>query len=262
MDINPKADHHTHSLFSDGSASIEEMILAARAAGLEEVTITDHMPLPFDTRYAMDKTRVDEYRQTIQDARKLHSQTISVGMGMEIEFIPEFRHWIQPFSTMNWDRLIVSIHSLMIDGRPFLVNGNREEYNALLHQFDHDLKSLCRHYFRTLQEGLLTGWFDVAGHLDVVKKWTAPEEFIDESAPWYRQLIDETLAIIQSQQMSLEINTGGFLHKAAASYPSKWIVREALDRGIPITLGSDAHAPAALGQFFRNTLAGLDSVTP
>lgn len=39
-----KGDYHTHTLYSDGRASLEEMIIAAKAQGLQELGIADHGP--------------------------------------------------------------------------------------------------------------------------------------------------------------------------------------------------------------------------
>lgn len=38
-------DYHTHSRFSDGRQSVDEIIKAARARGLHEIAVTDHGPL-------------------------------------------------------------------------------------------------------------------------------------------------------------------------------------------------------------------------
>jgi histidinol phosphatase-like PHP family hydrolase len=50
--IDKTSDYHMHSVYSDGDASIDAMARSASDKGLTQVTITDHMPLPFDTRYA------------------------------------------------------------------------------------------------------------------------------------------------------------------------------------------------------------------
>ncbi|MCP4720689.1 MAG: histidinol-phosphatase, partial [Desulfobacteraceae bacterium] len=39
-------------------------------------------------------------------------------------------------------------------------------------------------------------------------------------------------------------------HPAKASYPSHWIIKSAVKKGIPIVMGSDSHTPGTLGQYF------------
>ena len=38
----PFADFHTHTIFSDGTATVREMIDAARSRGLSALGISDH----------------------------------------------------------------------------------------------------------------------------------------------------------------------------------------------------------------------------
>ena len=40
----PYGDYHMHSQYSDGRATIAEMVQAAKEAGLKEIAITDHGP--------------------------------------------------------------------------------------------------------------------------------------------------------------------------------------------------------------------------
>jgi len=63
LQIDKTSDYHIHSVYSDGDAPIDAMARSAADKGLSQVTITDHMPLPFDTRYAMPRTKVEASRQ-------------------------------------------------------------------------------------------------------------------------------------------------------------------------------------------------------
>ncbi|MFN2357798.1 MAG: hypothetical protein ABR534_08675, partial [Desulfotignum sp.] len=90
----------------------------------------------------------------------------------------------------------------------------------------------------------------IVGHLDVLKKHNTQNRFFNENDGWYRKLVDETLDIIKDRGMQLEINMGGMAHPIAVPYPSPWIVRAALDKGIALVMGSDAHHPEAIGQQF------------
>jgi len=48
---------------------------------------------------------------------------------------------------------------------------------------------------------------------------------------------------------ALEINTSGFTIRKEP-YPCKKIIRSAIDSGIPLVAGSDAHRPEHVGRFF------------
>ncbi|WP_022667110.1 histidinol-phosphatase [Desulfospira joergensenii] len=254
MDI--LSDLHTHSLFSDGRASIDTMAGTAAEKGLKVIAVTDHMPLPFETRYAMDMDKIELYRNQIHQARQKYKDRIKVLAGLEMEFSPELSGWIEPMVNLGWDHLIASVHGLFVDGKPHLINGNRQEFDkALFTVFNGDIQSLCRHYFTTLQQAFETGWFDAAGHLDVVKKHN--EGFFRESDPWYRKLVLETLETLKKMNMKMEINTSGLIQFPKEQYPSLWIIRRAVQMGIPLVFGSDSHRPDTLGQSFHALAAGI-----
>jgi histidinol-phosphatase (PHP family) len=52
----------------------------------------------------------------------------------------------------------------------------------------------------------------------------------------------------------VEINTDGYNHPVQDIYPSFDIIRKCREHGISITLGSDAHMPANVGQHYEKVL--------
>ena len=57
--------------------------------------------------------------------------------------------------------------------------------------------------------------------------------------------------------MSIEINTSGFYKGANEQFTSDLIIKEAILRKIPLTLGSDAHRPEDVGYHFAEMLSTL-----
>ena len=251
MQIDKTSDYHIHSVYSDGAASIDNMARSAADKGLSQITITDHMPLPFDTRYAMPRTKVEAYRRDIQQAQAACGGRLNITSGIEFEYIPRYQDWIHDLWKIGWDHCVVSVHWLLDGDIAGMVNGTRREFDALFRTANADIKTLCRIYYGVLQTAYRTGWFDIAGHLDVIKKHNSNAIFFDESDAWYRSLVMATLKEIRANGMKMEINTSGINHPANAPYPSPWIVHAATAMGIPIVLGSDSHTPEALGQYFN-----------
>jgi histidinol-phosphatase (PHP family) len=52
----------------------------------------------------------------------------------------------------------------------------------------------------------------------------------------------------------VEVNTSGYNHPIQKPYPSLDIIRRCYEKGISITLGSDAHKPADVGQHYERAL--------
>ncbi len=253
MQIDRHCDFHMHTSYSDGTGSIEDMTEAAISVGLRQITITDHMPLPFATYYAMEREQIQTYRREISAAQRRYSNRLQIKMGLEMEYIETISPWIEEICGLGWDSLICSIHYLPGDGQMRLVNGSLTEFNALYELHGRDGHKLCRTYYETLQAGYATGLFNIAGHLDVINKYNSANIYFDEDSTWYRSLVDDTLESIKQQGMSLEINTGGFNHPKSQQYPNRWIIDRALAKRIPLVLSSDAHNPQSVGQHFNTT---------
>ncbi len=251
------SDFHMHSTYSDGTGTIKEMARSAIEKGLTTIAITDHMPLPFKTRYAMNMDRLRDYRKEICKVQQQVGPKLTILAGLEIEFIPEIADWIKDIAAMDWDILITSVHSLSVDNSHYMVNGNEKEFNKTLDAFKGDIQSLCRKYYQTIQQAAATHLFDIAGHLDVIKKHNGANRYFDETSDWYQLLVEETLDGLKHHQIKMEINLAGLNHPANATYPSDWIIASAIKQGIPIVLGSDSHQPETLGQYFDRALAYL-----
>ncbi len=251
MSLDLHNDTHMHSTYSDGSATIAAMAETAFEKGLTTIAITDHVPLPFDTRYAMKMEQMAAYRKEITREKRAYEGRMAVKIGLEIEYIPEHKDWFASIASMDWDLTIASVHTLIVGNTPGMVNGNGAEFHTCLDKnFNKDIRTLCRAYYHTLQEAVQTGWFDIVGHLDVLKKHNTKNRFFNEADTWYRELVEDTLDAVRDQKMKLEINMGAMAHPIAVPYPSPWIVKRAQKKGIALVMGSDAHHPKDIGREF------------
>jgi len=247
----PGFDCHIHSSFSDGCASLEAMARSAVARGLNGVVFTDHMPLPFENRYALAHRRLEAYRAEIQAVRRRMSGRLQVLMGLEMEYLPSYGAWSWEIAQDPWDVLIASVHQLEEKGRRFLINGTAAEFvTALETGFGGDLRRLCEAYYRQSIAMVETGLFRILGHLDVLGKHNRNGRFFDESAPWYRELVAALLAAVGQAGMVVEINTGGLDHDVRSAYPGPRILAAIEKKGIPVCLSSDAHRPEDVARHF------------
>ena len=96
-------------------------------------------------------------------------------------------------------------------------------------------------YFERLTMAAESRLFDIIGHADLCKKFSFyPKE--DCTALFMR-----FLEAARRNHVAIELNTAGLRKECKEIYPSPAIVRLAKDAGVPITFGSDAHAPAEVG---------------
>jgi DNA polymerase (family 10) len=83
-----RANLHVHSLHSDGSFSIDDIVHEAIRGGLDAVAITDH----FETqkvRRCVTSASLDEYQREIREAQRRVDGRIKVLAGVEIDTNPE-----------------------------------------------------------------------------------------------------------------------------------------------------------------------------
>ena len=112
-------------------------------------------------------------------------------------------------------------------------------------------------YFETLAAAARSGLFDSLSHPDLVKIFGELAASFD-----YSGVAD---AIAESG-IAVEVSTAGLRKPVRELYPHPDLLAACRRRGVPVTTGSDAHAPDLVGQDFdraRELLrsAGYETVT-
>lgn len=104
-----KGIFHNHTVYSDGSATLEEMVDAARAAGYEYIGISDHSR---SAQYAhgLEIERVREQQGKI-DALQKKYKDITIFKGTECDILPDGSLDYPDEVLASFDFVIVSIHS-------------------------------------------------------------------------------------------------------------------------------------------------------
>ncbi|RZT24932.1 putative hydrolase [Mycobacterium sp. BK558] len=111
-----RGDLHVHSNWSDGSAPIEEMMLAARDLGHEYCALTDHSPrLRIANGLSPDRLReqldvIDEIRETVAPMRIL--------TGIEVDILEDGSLDQEPELLDRLDVVVASVHSKLAMDAP------------------------------------------------------------------------------------------------------------------------------------------------
>jgi histidinol-phosphatase (PHP family) len=237
--------YHNHTVWSDGSATIEAMVDGAGKAGFDELGISDHFALMPDARplsWAMKPVLLSEYASEIYRAAA-NADGLIVRLGLEVDYFPETiersRRMLAPYP---FDYLIISVH--FIDNFPIDMSaGPWKELS------ENSRNEIWRQYWQRLRAAAETGWFDILGHFDLPKKFG------------YFPTIDltkEALAVLDAVAaagMTIEINTAGWNKPVREAYPSLFYLKEARRRNIPLVINADAHKPADLAGHFDRARA-------
>ncbi len=248
-------DYHVHTnLCNHASGTMPEYVQQAIAAGLTEICFLDHLTLNEKGRdLSMKPGDVPLYFYAAKRLAHQYRDRIAVKVGLEIDFSPAY---IQPaediINRFAFDVIGGSVHFV-------------EDYNIVSSRAA-DLSAgppeeiLYERYLDCLQQMVDSRIFDVVCHIDVVKK------FGRLPPVWFYENLDEILTKIGYNGLTVEINTSGLTHPAGSIYPDGRTVEKCREKGIFVTLGSDAHRPDQVGQHFDRAYdllksAGIEHVS-
>jgi histidinol-phosphatase (PHP family) len=246
-------DYHMHLRDPDERLSfsveaIERFVGTAGARGVDEIGFTEHVYYFRRTRslwtvpYHVERCAhdIDDYVAAVDEAKR---QGLPVKLGIEVDYVrgreEETSELLAPYP---WDFVLGSVHfvdGFGIDGEPRLLD-------------EVGVDETWRRYFAELAAAARSGLFDSLAHPDVVKIWGVRPQVID-----YEPLLDAL------DGLCLEVSTAGLRKPVGELYPDERLLRASR---APVTLASDAHVPAQVGEAFDEAIAlarrsGRDTVS-
>jgi DNA polymerase (family 10) len=104
-----RGDVHMHTTESDGRESLETMVAAAKARGLEYIAITDHSQ-SLSMANGLDESRVMAHAERIRNYSKTQ-QGITVLAGIECDILADGRMDLADDCLASLDIVVASVHS-------------------------------------------------------------------------------------------------------------------------------------------------------
>lgn len=232
---------HSHTVVSDGELTADELLRRASEEGLDGVAVTDHYPYPCypitwgEVDWAASHKALAQQRDELKVLRRIYPG-LTVIAGAEAEFLEELDLLENGLRSLDLDFVLGGVHLI---GR-WALDWSEEEFLKCRDLFG-SLESAFTRYFEAVGKLADSGLVDSIAHLDVIKKYNAGERHFSERSRWYRELVDRCLRRIANTGVAMEVSTAGFRRPVRALYPSDWILREAKDLGIRVTVGTDHH---------------------
>ncbi|CAG7627240.1 PHP domain-containing protein [Rhodococcus wratislaviensis IFP 2016] len=129
-----RGDLHTHTDLTDGVATLEDMVAAAKARGYEYYAITDHAPLLYMQRMTTAKALAQRQR-----IRELERRTgIQLLHGTELN--------IQPDGSLDWDDEFLSTFDIVVASVHSQFRQSRDEMTArVLRAIEHPCVNVIGH---------------------------------------------------------------------------------------------------------------------
>lgn len=255
------ATYHNHSTWSDGKATVAEMIAAAGRMGIDELGISDHWVLhPRGTQFkwAMPTDRLADYVSEIKALRACAKPQAAptLKLGLEVDWHPgnasRLRDMLEQYP---FDYIIGSVHQIALpDGWEFMIDGSAAAWEKISQD---QINLVHRLYWGNMQSLAESGVFDIVAHIDLPKKFA-----FYPTTDLTREIHAALDAICSARtpagdRLVVEINTAGWHKPCADAYPTLDILRECRRREIPVTISADAHQPAHLTRDFDRAAARL-----
>ncbi len=232
-------------------ATGEPVDYARRAVelGFTEIGFSDHSPMKRDDfdDWRMRFDQLAEYVEKVGQARKDFPQ-LTIRLALEVDYLPGQEEWIRELATRHpWDYFIGSVHyvsdSWAVDS-PYKLS----EWKM------RDVWEVWSVYFERLTMAAESGLFEIIGHADLPKKFGYKPD--RDCTP----LFETFLTAAKKRNCALDVNTAGLRKDCKEIYPSRQFLELAIQKGVPITFGSDAHAPEEVGMNFMEAIELVRSV--
>jgi histidinol-phosphatase (PHP family) len=241
----PPPDYHMHTpACRHATGEPAEYAAHARSIGLTEIGFSDHSPMRRDDfdNWRMRFDQLDEYVEKVRQVQK-DSKDMVVKLALEVDYLPGHEDWIAELAARHpWDYFIGSVHyvseSWAID--------NPEHLSKWRESDPFEVWAL---YFERLTQAANSGLFEIMGHADLPKKFNIRPK--QDCTGLFSRFLDA----VKNKNIAVELNTAGLRKDCREIYPSRAFLEIAAQKKVPITFGSDAHAPSEVGSAFAEALA-------
>jgi histidinol-phosphatase (PHP family) len=246
-------DYHVHLRPDDLAATadahftsenVERYLDAARAAGVDELGVSEHVHRFADALEVWDHPF---WRENARDDLASYCEFVGAGplrLGIEMDFVPGREERIANLLDRHrFDYVIGSVH--------FLGDGalDHDAYDVWRHHSDPD--RVWGRYFETLAEAARSGLYDVLAHPDLVKYWGGARPLPERDARFHYEPAVEAIA---ETGIAVEVSTAGLRKPVGELYPAPAFAAMCIEAGTPFSLSSDAHVPEHVGYEYESTV--------
>ena len=244
------ADYHMHTpLCLHATGEPEEYVRHALKLGLPEMGFSDHSPMRQDNfdEWRMNFDKLAIYVEKVRRVQKDFPQ-IPIRMAMEVDYFPNGEDWIRELAAMYpWDYFIGSVHYVSDDWAI-------DDPKKISEWKNRDSYEVWRIYVERLTMAAESKLFEIIGHADLPKKFGHDPDA--QCVKLYEKFFDAA----KKSGCCIELNTAGLRKDCTEIYPGPEILKIAFQKGVPITFGSDAHAPGEVGMNFPDAVELARSV--
>ena len=239
-----RSNYHTHTVFSDGANTPEEMVLAAIDLGLESIGFSDHSMSYFHPNWSIADEKFALYMQTVGELKEKYKDRIRVYCGLEQDYM-------SPPPMAGLDYLIGSVHWLQVGekhlqldhSRKVLIDGINELYGG-------DPDALAEAYYDLVGRFAENPAITFIGHFDLITKFDQTDPLFLPTERYTAAWQNAAKKLIAAGKI-FEMNTGAISRGYRTEpYPSPEILRFWGENGAKVIINSDSHHVSTLTTAF------------
>lgn len=250
--IDKKKDGHVHTPFCPHGTDdqFEQYIHKAIEIGREEISFTEHFPMPhgvttpeFYEECVLLESRVQLYIEKVKEIKNKYETNIKINLGFEIDYIEGKEEEIKVMLEKYGDEIedsILSVHFVRFENSYYAVD-YLPEFEALLNKVG-SIEGIYDIYFRTLLESIKVdlGPFKPKriGHPTLVRIFNKkyPCEYTNNA------ILEEIVREIKDKQYEVDYNVAGLRKPYCQEvYPSGNMLKLLSDNNVRMVYGTDAH---------------------
>lgn len=232
-----KANYHTHTeRCGHATGGDEAYVLAAISQGFDELGFSDHVPWPYASGYThkrvrMTIDRLDEYIASVRALKKKYADRIRLRIGFECEYFPAYMNWL---AEMKEEKAL-----------DYLILGNHYDDSDETGMYFGNAKTPqeLRRYVESTIRGVESGLFAYLAHPDLFMRGYG--RYDENCAGAARDLCQACRANDLPMEYNLHdrYRFGGM---SGDGYPHPRFFETALQEGVRVIIGVDAHDPLEL----------------
>lgn len=259
-----KFSYHTHTVFSDGANTVDEMLTQAVKLGWTEIGISDHMIIHknikkvpyYEFLKAHNQTNIayDNFTKALPvfnchaaEVRKAAERypSLKVRVGYEVDYFT-YQGWQSEFekfrSDLDYDYMLTGNHFFLSDDDEYLLDISC--YNSLPeNEKPEPVEVYVRRHLKTVKRAVESGLFNFLAHADYVRKVKNYNQNL------YNSDYDAIINALAENNMATELSTKG-LRKSDDFFPCHNLLNKITAKNIPLVISDDAHRCTEVGYMF------------
>ena len=242
-----KGNLHTHTIFSDGKNTPEQMINRAIELNFDYIGFSEHSDdIIEDDDCVMKESEYEQYFDLLDSLKEKYKKSIKIYKGLELDsfcYTPK----------VELDYSIGSIHYLQKDGIFYPLDLDSETLRDIVGLYG-GTKVFLQSYFEDMINFAKTTPYNILGHFDLFTKFNERDPLFDINDKDYIDMATNVLEEIIRLNKIIEINTGAISRGYRTSfYPSLSLFNALNDLKAPMIVSSDSHSISTINSYFEET---------